>query len=110
MGNNNSSESSSEFFVSNNKLNQQEQQQEQQQELEQQQQGGEINLDFLDSENMDFENFLQQNQQNQQNQKIINEIKLENELLKDKNKYLEDKISKLIKEMIELKTILQNRV
>jgi glycosyltransferase involved in cell wall biosynthesis len=52
----------------------------------------------------------QMQQQNQQNQKIVSEFKLENELLKDKNKYLEDKISKLIKEMIELKTILQNRV
>lgn len=54
---------------------------------------------------------MQQNQQQmQQKQKIVSDFNLENELLKDKNKYLEDKISKLIKEMIELKTILQNRV
>jgi len=35
----------------------------------------------------------------------INELQLENNMLKDKNKYLEEKISDLIKEIILLKKI-----
>jgi cell division protein FtsB len=36
-------------------------------------------------------------------EKKNNELKLENDMLKDKVKYLEEKMGKVIKEMIELK-------
>ena len=42
-------------------------------------------------------------------EKKNNELKLENDLLKDKVTYLEDKINKIIKEMIELKVLYNSK-